>query len=299
MSEKTPPVCNYEGSDYQTSFWDEGGRAYEDAAEAIVLKRLLPKKGGELMLELGAGAARNSPRYRNYDRVVLLDYSRTQLEQARDRLGVTDRYIYVAADVYRLPFVDRLFDGATMIRTLHHMAQPELALAQAHQVIAPEGTFILEFANKRNFKAMLRYFLQKQDWNPYSQEPIEFTSLNFDFHPKAVRRYLRNVGFAIEKQRTVSHFRVGYLKRNVPAQVLAGLVGLLQWTGSIAQFSPSVFTRAKVLGEGQKPDEGSFFKCPACGTALDGMKHDLKCGNCGEIWEYRDGIYDFRVKEAY
>lgn len=299
MSENTPPVCNYEGSDYQTSFWDEGGRAYEDAAEAIVIKRLLPKNGGNLMLELGAGAGRNSPRYRNYDRVVLLDYSRTQLEQARDRLGVTDRYIYIAADVYRLPFVDRLFDGATMIRTLHHMAQPELALAQVHQVMAPEGTFILEFANKRNFKAMLRYFLRKQDWNPCSQEPIEFTSLNFDFHPKAVRRYLRNVGFVIEKQQTVSHFRVGFLKRNVPAQVLAGLDGLLQWTGSFAQFSPSVFTRAKVLGEGQKPDEGSFFKCPACGTALDGMKHDLKCGNCGEIWAYRDGIYDFRVKETH
>ncbi len=30
MSENTPPVCNYEGSDYQTSFWDEGGRSYED-----------------------------------------------------------------------------------------------------------------------------------------------------------------------------------------------------------------------------------------------------------------------------
>lgn len=298
MSENTPPVCNYEGSDYQTSFWDEGGRAYEDAAEAIVLRRLLPKDGGDLMLELGAGAGRNSPRYRNYKKVVLLDYSRTQLEQARDRLGVTGRYIYVAADVYRLPFVDRLFDGATMIRTLHHMAEPELALVQVNQVMSPQGTFILEFANKRNFKAMLRYFLRKQDWSPYSQEPIEFTDLNFDFHPKAVRRYLKDVGFTIEKQRTVSHFRVGFLKRNLPAKTLAGLDGLLQWTGSFAQFSPSVFTRAKVLDDGQKPAEGSFFKCPACGAALEGMGQDLKCGACGETWEYRDGIYDFRVKES-
>ena len=298
MTEKTPPVCNYEGSDYQTSFWDEGGRAYEDAAEAIVLKKLLPEKGGDLMLELGAGAGRNSPRYRNYKRVVLLDYSRTQLEQARDRLGGTDRYIYVAADVYRLPFVDRLFDGATMIRTLHHMAEPELALAQVHQVMSPNGIFILEFANKRNFKAMLRYFLRKQSWSPYSQEPIEFTDLNFDFHPKAVRRYLKDVGFAIEIQRTVSHFRVGFLKRRIPARILATLDSLLQWTGSFAQFSPSVFTRAKALGEGQQPAEGMFFKCPACGEALDGMGHDLKCEACGEVWEYRDGIYDFRVKEA-
>ena len=49
----TPPVCNYEGSDYQTSFWEKGGRAYEDACEAIALKKLLPASGAHL-LELGA-----------------------------------------------------------------------------------------------------------------------------------------------------------------------------------------------------------------------------------------------------
>ena len=297
MTENTPPVCNYEGSDYQKSFWEEGGRAYEDAAEAIALKRLLPAKGGKLMLELGAGAGRNTPRYRNYDRVVLLDYSRTQLEQARDRLGITDRYIYVAADVYRLPFTNRLFDGATMIRTLHHMAKPEQALQQVYRVMAPQGNFILEFANKRNFKAMLRYFFRKQDWSPYSREPIEFADLNFDFHPKAVRGYLRNVGFVIEKQLTVSHFRVGFLKRHVPVKILAGLDGLLQWTGAVAQFSPSIFTRAKVIAKEPETVTDTFFQCPACGAGLDGMGHDLKCANCGEIWEYRDGIFDFRVKE--
>ena len=81
-----PPVCDYEGSDYQTSFWDKGGREYEDRTEAIALKRLLPKSG-RLLLELGAGAGRNTPRYLGFDRVVLLDYSRTQLEQAQQRLG--------------------------------------------------------------------------------------------------------------------------------------------------------------------------------------------------------------------
>ena len=55
----TPPVCDYEGSDYQTSFWDQGGRQYEDLAETIALKRLLPAQG-KLLLELGAGAGRNT-----------------------------------------------------------------------------------------------------------------------------------------------------------------------------------------------------------------------------------------------
>ena len=156
-----PPVIDYEGSDYQARFWASGGREYEDQAEGVALRRLLPKSG-KLLLELGAGAGRNTPRYTGFERVVLLDYSRTQLCQAQERLGKSDRYIYVAADVYRLPFVPGLFDAATMIRTLHHLVEPRLALAQVRQVLQPGGTFILEFANKRNFKAIARYLLGRQ-----------------------------------------------------------------------------------------------------------------------------------------
>src|SRR5512139_1517721 len=180
-SSSTPPVCSYEGSDYQTSFWEQGGREYEDRAEAIALKRLLPTNGS-LMLELGAGAGRNTPRYAGYERTVLLDYSRTQLEQARLRLGDSPRYTYVAADIYRLPFVDGLFDGATMIRTLHHMADAPKALGQVRRALQPGATFVLEFASKHNLKAILRYWLGKQAWSPFTLEPVEFAALNFDFH---------------------------------------------------------------------------------------------------------------------
>ena len=194
MDKNTPPVCDYEGSDYQSSFWDQGGREYEDRTEAIALKQLLPKHG-RLMLELGAGAGRNTPRYLGFDRIVLLDYSRTQLEQAQARLGKSDQYIYVAADVYRLPFVDGLFDAATMIRVLHHMADAPKALGQIKNVLSSGGTFILEFANKLNLKAILRYLLGRQKWSPFTLEPVEFVELNFDFHPKAVQNWLKEVGF--------------------------------------------------------------------------------------------------------
>src|SRR5512138_612683 len=142
-----PPICDYEGSDYQATFWEHGERDYEDRAEAIALKRLLPK-GGRLMLELGAGAGRNTPRYAGFERVVLVDFSRTQLQQAQERLGRSGKYVYVAADIYRLPFTDGLFDAGTMIRTLHHMVDPPRALGQVRNALAPEATFILEFANK-------------------------------------------------------------------------------------------------------------------------------------------------------
>ncbi len=292
---ETPPICNYEGSDYQTSFWEKGGRAYEDACEAIALKRLLPPEGGRL-LELGAGAGRNTPRYRGYRQVVLLDYSRTQLEQARQRLGDDGRYWYVAADVYRLPFVPALFDGATMIRTLHHMADARRALDGIRRTLAPDAVFILEFANKKNLKSILRYALRRQSWNPFSPEPVEFAALNFDFHPATVRTWLNLAGFAVQRTLTVSHFRVGLLKKLLPARILAGLDGLLQPTGSLFQLSPSVFVRARALPDKGPQYTGGFFACPDCGKALEDTPPLLRCA-CGREYPVQDGIYDFRLKQ--
>jgi len=295
---KRPPVCSYEGSDYQTSFWDQGGRAYEDQAEAIALRRLLPPSGS-LLLELGAGAGRNTPRYSGYQRVVLLDYSRTQLEQAQARLGRSERYIYVAADIYRLPFVPGLFDCATMIRTLHHMAEPQLALQQVRNSLQPGGIFILEYANKQNYKSIARYLLRRQDWNPFSHAPVEFAELNFDFHPAAVRQWLEQCGFEVQRQLTVSHYRIGWLKRLLPTALLVRMDALASLTGNWWQLTPSVFVRALAVGVGERhsipAEPAEFFRCPACGhTPLTAADEQLSCPACGRRWEFRDGIYDFR-----
>ena len=296
MSEKHPPICDYEGSDYQTRFWDQGGREYEDRAEAVALWRLLPDHG-DLLLEVGAGAGRNTPRYQGYRHVVLMDYSLTQMQLAQERLGRSERYTFVAADVYRLPFVDGLFDGATMIRVLHHLAEPTLALAQIRRVMLPGGIFILEFANKRNLKSILRYVLRRQEWNPFTPEAVEFVPLNFDFHPEAVRGWLKEAGFTLQRQLTVSHFRIALLKRLIPTSVLVALDAAAQLTGDWWQLSPSVFTRSQAVGESRKAGPGEFFQCPACGhSPLDETPEALTCPSCGKNWPIVDGIYDFRGK---
>jgi ubiquinone/menaquinone biosynthesis C-methylase UbiE len=295
MSER-PPICNYEGSDYQTSFWEQADRAYEDAVEAVALKRLLPAQG-KLLLELGAGAGRNTPRYAGYERVVLLDYSKTQLQQAQSRLGSGERTIYVAADVYRLPFVAGLFDGATMIRTLHHMADAPKALQQVRSVLQENAVFILEYANKQNLKAILRYLTRKQKWNPFSPEPIEFAALNFDFHPRTVRTWLENNGFELQRQLTVSHYRMGLFKKLIPLKILVWMDGMAQLSGNAWQLSPSVFSRNLAVGASQTALPGSFFKCPLCDTVLDDTQPLLTCQKCGQEYQVDHGIYDFRVNE--
>lgn len=291
----TPPVCSYEGSDYQDSFWETGTRRYEDAVEAAALKRLL-NQPGKLMLELGAGAGRNTPRYADWQRVVLLDYSRSQLVQARERLGGSHRYVYVAADIYKLPFVDGLFDGATMIRTLHHMANPKLALENIRGVLAENAVFILEFANKRNLKAIARWLAGKQPWNPFDREQVEFVELNFNFHPKEIRRLLKETGFSLQKQLAVSFFRSNWFKNHVAHDRLVAMDRALQPTGAWAQFTPSVFSRSAASGSSPTPGENAFFRCPICGHSLPEAGASQNCPGCGRTWEYRDGIYEFRIQ---
>ena len=294
MTRTGPPVCDYEGSDYQQTFWEQGGRTYEDRVEAIALERLMPG-AGQRLLEVGAGAGRNTQRYQGFKQIVLLDYLRTQLEQARDRLGEGEHYIYVAADVYRMPFRSGVFDGATMIRTLHHLVEPQLALGQIKKSLLPGATLILEFANKRNFKAILRWLLGRQAWNPFAPQQVEFAELNFDFHPRTVRSMLWASGFEIRKVLTVSHFRIEALKRRLPLELLVRLDSWLQWTGAWWQLTPSVFLQAVVPGEPTSPGTGSIFACPDCGHEdFEEGPRGLLCKNCGCLWAVRKGIYDFK-----
>jgi len=294
MKTQHPPVCDYEGSEYQANFWDRGEREYEDRVEAIALRRLLPPSG-RLLLELGAGAGRNTPRYTGFPRIVLLDYSLSQLKLAQERLGISERYIYVAADVYRLPFTAGLFDAATMIRTLHHLQEPALALEQVLKVLQPGAVFVLEYANKRNLKAILRYWQRKQSWNPFSLAPVEFAELNFDFHPRAVRGWLSQTGFRLERQLTVSHFRIAWMKRLFPLGLLVQLDALFQWSGAWWQLTPSVFQRSIVPGESIEMPSGGYFRCPECSFHPLAESGDrLDCPSCGRSWAIRDGIYDFR-----
>jgi ubiquinone/menaquinone biosynthesis C-methylase UbiE len=297
MQTQRPPICDYDGSDYQTSFWEMGGRAYEDGAEAIALRRLMPAQG-ELLLELGAGAGRNTPRYQGFRRIVLLDYSLTQLQQAQARLGKSERYIYVAADIYRLPFPPARFDAATMIRVLHHMADAPQALREVQRVLQTGAVFILEFANKQNLKAILRYWLGRQPWSPFTQEPVEFAALNFDFHPAAIRRWLRESGFEVHRHLTVSHFRIALMKRFLPVDWLIKMDSLAQLTGDWWQLTPSVFVQAKVKaqpGKIQVREAQALFACPQCRHfPLEESDQEMVCPACSLHFEIKDGIYDFR-----
>ena len=131
-----PRICDYEGSQYRTDFWQGQNREYEDRVERAAMRKLLPPTGARL-LEVGAGFGRLADLYQGYDQVVLTDYARTQLEEARRFLGNDERFVFVVADVYKMPFVSNLFDALSMVRVMHHLVDIPAALTELHRIIAP------------------------------------------------------------------------------------------------------------------------------------------------------------------
>ena len=290
-----PRICDYGDSTYRQDFWEGHRRDYEDAVERRILQRMLPARGSRL-LEVGAGFGRITNEYHMFRQVVLLDYSLEQLQYARTNYG-DDGFLYVAADAYQMPFRPRAFDAATMIRVIHHFEDFQAVLKQIRAALADDGVFILEYANKRNLKAMLRHLFSLNNWNPYTLDPIEFVELNFNFHPEYVRREVARLGFGVRRVAPVSWFRLGLLKRALPVRLLAGLDSILQ--RSRLAISPSIFLELRLDGAPGiqtttlSADPLKILRCPRTGTAL-GRDGDALVSESGTRWGIRDGVYDFR-----
>jgi SAM-dependent methyltransferase len=288
-----PEVIDYEGSDYRERFWEDQGREYEDLAERIAMGKLLPA-GGRCLAELGAGFGRLADLYAGYQRVLLVDYSRSLLRQARDRWGDDPRFLYVAANLYELPLSQGVVDVAVTVRVMHHLADVPAALAQIRRAIVPGGAFVVEYASKRHLKAIARYALGRQAWSPFEPAPYEFVPLNFDFHPRWMTAMLEGAGFAIERELAVSHFRLPFLKRLLPARILAAADGAVQGIGALWKLTPSVFVRCRVPGAGGISPDGELFCCPRCQGSLSEGRESLDCSACELCWPVRDGLYDFK-----
>lgn len=290
-----PRICDYGDSTYRQDFWEGQGREYEDRVERQVLAQLLPQHGKRL-IEIGAGFGRITNEYNMYEQVVLLDYSLEQLQYARQQLG-DDGYLYVAADAYKMPFQSGVFDGATMIRVIHHFENVPAVMGQIGDILAPQAKFILEFANKRNFKAMIRHLMGRNEWSPYSQQPVEFVELNFNFHPDYMQEQVNQTGFEIHKIIPVSWFRSAFLKRTVPTGLLSGLDSALQKT--VLMYSPSIFLDLELKNQSEdqvglgQDNTLEIFKCPQSGTAIQ-REGDVVISESGVRWGIFDGVYDFR-----
>lgn len=302
LLEQSVPVIDYEGSHYKSDFWLGQGRDYEDAVERLVLAELLPKQGGRIA-EIGAGFGRLADLYLGYEQIVLFDYSRTLLQDAVKTWGHDPRFVFVAGNIYQLPLATGVLDSLAMVRVMHHLADVPMALQQLARVLHSRSVAIVEYANKRNLKAILRWLAMQQAWSPFQLEPVEFVKLNFDFHPLWMEQQFAQSELTIKARRAVSHFRLPFLKERISAHWLASIDQKLFGMGEHLSLSPSVFLQSE-LAVSRKRVEGStggdsiaaLFCCPSCRVEafqLSGPDR-LVCQSCQTSYVRQDGIWDFK-----
>jgi SAM-dependent methyltransferase len=122
------------------------GRLTAERADALRerVRRFVPLGGNERALDSGTGtgalAFALSPLVRQ---VVAVDVVPELLEEARKRAAGHANVEFVEADITALPFDGGEFDVAGSLRTLHHTARPELAVAELVRVTRPGGLLLV------------------------------------------------------------------------------------------------------------------------------------------------------------
>lgn len=235
------PLATYEDLRYRDVFWTE--RRYEDGSDRLALRSLLPASGDRL-LDVGAGFGRLADEYRGYRHVVLLDASEVHVAAARERYGGDERIDVVLGDALHLPFPDAAFDTVVCVRMVHHFEDAGPVIRELARVLRPGGSLVLEFANKRNLKAILRHLVRRREPSPFGLGPHRYRDLHFDHAPGDVARWLREAGLSVVAIRTASLFRLPYLSRRLPTGMLLGAERPLQGLLAPVTPGPSVFVRA-------------------------------------------------------
>ncbi|HYX87906.1 MAG TPA: methyltransferase domain-containing protein [Gaiellaceae bacterium] len=121
--------------------------ALQDARAAELEQRVVrfvAPSGEERALDSGTGsgalAFALAPHVRE---VVGVDLVPELLEQARARAERFPNVSFVEGDATKLPFEYASFDLAGALRTLHHIARPELAMAELVRVTRPGGRLLV------------------------------------------------------------------------------------------------------------------------------------------------------------
>jgi ubiquinone/menaquinone biosynthesis C-methylase UbiE len=119
----------------------------QDARAADLEKdivRFVAPSGDERALDSGTGsgalAFALAPHVRE---VVGVDVVPELLEQAQKRAERFPNATFVEGDATKLPFEYGSFDLAGTLRTLHHIARPELAMAELVRVTRPRGRVLV------------------------------------------------------------------------------------------------------------------------------------------------------------
>lgn len=250
-------VAHYDTYDYP-SYWE--GREYEHLAEVRAIKAFLSKIPKiNILLEIGSGYGRLAPFYMHRARkVILTDPSSKLLSLARKNIK-DKRVKFTQSTAENLPkkIKPKSVDLVLCVRVIHHIKDVDEFIYLVHKILKKKGYFILEFANKRHFKALISELVKGNLTFPLDIFPKDIRTkkskrecnLPFvNYHPDEISKKLKDRGFKILKVRSVSNIRSAYLKKHFSTQALLQIEDLLQEPAAKFYLGPSIFVLAQKVG---------------------------------------------------
>lgn len=240
---KKKVISDYNGYDYKKIFWEDADRAYEDQADRMAIRKLLPVKM-ENFVDIAGGYGRLADEYiHRAKKATVFDYSKTELKQAKELYG--DKIHTKAGDIYDLPFKEGEFDALMMIRATHHFKDMQKVSDGLYRILKPGGVAVIEVANKKTLPRMVRYWIKKTDINPFDRSVANLTEISkdgfFNYHPKYIEEIFTKSGFKIEKVLSVSNFRSGTLKKVFGTKALVKMENIAQAPLASVRFAPSIY----------------------------------------------------------
>ncbi len=245
--EKKKVISDYNGYDYKKIFWEDADRKYEDMADRMAIRKLLPKEMRKFV-DIAGGYGRLADEYlpRTED-ATLFDYSQTELDQAKKERG--KKLHTVQGDIYKLPFQDGEFSALMMIRATHHFKDMDKVLAELYRILEPGGVAVIEVANKRTLPRMVRYWRGKTDISPFDKNVANLSEVDkdgfYNYHPKYIENLFKKTGFKIEKVLSVSNFRSQKMKKVFGNNNLVRMEKVAQKALAPVRFAPSIYYRLK------------------------------------------------------
>jgi len=306
---------DYETYDYR-EFWQDNKRQYEDYSERIAIRKLLRnfKKKGTIA-DIGCGFGRLFNEYNDFDQVLMLDYSVNNLKNTMQSvdafyLGNASAHkpaniYFIAADAENIPLKNEKLDMIISVRLMHHLNSTGNFINEASRILKKGSIFILEFANKRNLKNILKFILRRTGKSPFSPEPLYVGDTIRNYHPEEIMKEIKKSGLQISRSVSVSNFRVAFLKSKIKTSLLNKAENTAQNVFSFLKLGPSIFLevfKAKEDNAAVRSDFSVFSEiimCPSCRDSESGLlftQSEIICNKCGREFKIIDGIFDLRIK---
>ncbi len=211
--------------------------------------------------------------------------------------------LFIASNLYHLPFADSSVSSIVMIRVFNFASQPLQVIRELSRVIVPRGFLIISV----NPKPSLATLVDDIKHHAYNENPsfLKLKSVTFSrentsqifpasfstfAHKRKFTQHLFETNGFTECTRISSGLEDYSFMKFLPMKFFLAIGSIFN---KFSVFPTTFFLLQKngALKE-SLPAIQDILQCPRCGTGLPNHGPDLTCGECGASYKMEDDILD-------